>query len=79
MRKQSRLLNLSQMIADNKCEKVKVKFDRTTWLPVGDNQKYYPRAVGVLVRKWTEPIYQSWAKVPEEQREQVPRRMRVIL
>ncbi|PON89639.1 hypothetical protein TorRG33x02_146210 [Trema orientale] len=54
-------------------QRLPMLFDKTgaTWRAVKENQKYFSRLIGVLIRKNTKPFHKSWAKVLAEQKAKI--------
>ncbi|KAL3637168.1 hypothetical protein CASFOL_019467 [Castilleja foliolosa] len=72
-RSRSRGQNLHEMWLANGKKKLPIEFDLEggSFLPIGDNQKLYTRAIGNKVRELLIPCHKDWASIPKEDRHQV--------
>ncbi|KAL2551430.1 Uncharacterized protein Fot_05049 [Forsythia ovata] len=66
----SRSLHLVKLFQSNGKRPLPIDFDTKegTYLPTGENQKYFSRVVGTHVRQFVHPYFDRWANVPEEQK-----------
>ncbi|KAL2550190.1 Uncharacterized protein Fot_11720 [Forsythia ovata] len=66
----SKSLHLVKLFQSNGKRPLPIDFDTKegTYLPTGENQKYFSRVVGTHVRQFVHPYFDRWANAPEEQK-----------
>ncbi|KAL3628121.1 hypothetical protein CASFOL_027167 [Castilleja foliolosa] len=79
-RSRSRGQNLHEMWLANGKKKLPIEFNLEggSFLPIGDNQKLYTRAIGNKVRELLIPCYKDWASIPKEDRHQIFKKVKSI-